>query len=124
MNILAIDYGSKRVGLALAVSGIITTLPALPNDSRLFTGLKALIKANDVTKIFVGLSEGLFADTTKIFAEKLSAMLQLPVETIEEAVTTIEASQIFTDNHQKKKHYKSRIDSIAAAVILRRAINY
>ena len=49
-------------------------------------------------------------------------MVELDVELIEEAVSTIEADEIYKENKKSKKKYKSLIDSIAAAVILRRAI--
>jgi RNase H-fold protein (predicted Holliday junction resolvase) len=49
-------------------------------------------------------------------------MVELDIEMIEEAISTIEADQIYKKNKRPKKKYKSKIDSIAAAVILRRAI--
>ena len=52
----------------------------------------------------------------------LQNMLKLPVEGVEETVSTIEATQIFLTNKKNKKKYKSLIDSISAAVILRRAL--
>ena len=63
------------------------------------------------------------ATLTKTFVEKLHSMLQLNIETVEEAVSTIEAQQIYIKNKNKKKDYKKLIDSVAAAVILRRIID-
>jgi putative Holliday junction resolvase len=124
MSILAIDYGTKRIGLALAINHIITTLPALQNDDQLISRLKIIISQHNIEKIYVGISEGTFARQTQTFVSNLQAMLKLPIETVEEAVSTIEADEIFQNNKQKKKDYKRKIDSIAAAVILRRALNY
>jgi putative Holliday junction resolvase len=123
MNLLAIDYGTKRIGLAVSIMGIITPIPAIKNDQDKFKKLMAIIKEQRIEKIFVGVSEGEFAALTKTFVGELSNMLQLPVETIEEAVSTIEADEIYLKNKNKKKDYKKSIDSIAAAVILRRAID-
>lgn len=122
-NLLAIDYGTKNIGLAYSVSGIISTLPALKNDSALFTHLKAIITEYSISKIYIGLSEGVIADKTLQFVSTLTNMLKLPVETVEEAVSTIEATEIFHHNLSKKKDYKKLVDSVAAAVILRRVIN-
>jgi RNase H-fold protein (predicted Holliday junction resolvase) len=60
---------------------------------------------------------------TKDFVNELRNMLQLNIETVEEAVSTIEAQQIYINNKNKKKDYKKLIDSVAAAVILRRIID-
>ena len=123
MNYLAIDYGSKRIGLAVAVEGIIEPIKPIKNDNNLFENLKKIIVDYQIENIFVGLSEGEFAAQTKKFVSKLKNMVTLSVETTEEAVSTIEADRIFLTNHKKKKDYKKNIDSISAAVILRRVIN-
>lgn len=124
MNILAVDYGSKRIGLAVATEGIIEPISAIKNDQHLFDNLEKTIIDYQIGKIFVGMSEGEFANKTKKFVGELKNMVILPIETTEEAVSTIEADKIFLVNHKKKKNYKKSIDSISAAVILRRVINY
>lgn len=122
-NFLAIDYGSKRIGLAYSVSGIITPLPVLKNDDNFFSSLTKIISEYQIGKIFVGISEGNFAADTQKFVTRLRSMLKLPIETVEEAVSTIEAQSIYISNKKKKKDIKQLIDSLAAAVILRRVIN-
>lgn len=122
-NLLAIDYGTKRLGLAYSVSGIISTLPAVANDQNLFTRLKDIIAQYSISKVYVGLSEGRMARETLKFVSILAGMLKLPVETIEEAVSTVEAVEIYRRNLNKKKDYKKLVDSVAAAVILRRVIS-
>lgn len=123
MNYLAIDYGTKKIGLAYSVSGIITPLKTLPNDDQIFDKLTKLSKELDIGKIYVGVSEGRVAKLTQKFVSKLSIMLELPIETVEESASTIEADQIYKNNGHQKNNYKKNIDSIAAAVILRRVIN-
>jgi len=122
MNLLSIDYGSKRIGLAIAIENIIEPIPGIKNDTDVFKNIKAVIADYQIEKIFVGISEGEFAKLTKKFVEELKNVLTLPIETVEEAVSTIEADQIFLTNRKRKKNYKKTIDSIAAAVVLRRVI--
>lgn len=122
MNCLAIDYGLKRIGLAVSVQGIIFPLSVVPNDKNFINVLNQEIKTHKIGQIYVGVSEGEVADITKKFVLELRPMVQLPIETVEEAVSTIEAEQIYISNKRKKKDYKKQIDSIAAAVILRRAL--
>ena len=123
-NYLAIDYGTKRLGLAYSISGIIFTLPSIANDQMLFDRLKEVIEKYQIVKIYLGISQGWIAKQCLKFVDDLSGMLKLPVETIEEAVSTIEATEIFHHNLKKKKDYKKLVDSISAAVILRRVINF
>lgn len=121
MNLLGIDFGTKRIGLAISIDEIISPLEVVKNDKNLIPKIKEIITLYKINKIFVGVSEGEFANTTKKFVSYLSSVIELSVETIEESVSTIEADQIFKSNKKKAKDYKNKIDSIAAAVILRRA---
>jgi uncharacterized protein with ParB-like and HNH nuclease domain len=65
MNLLSIDYGTKRVGLAYSFDGFISTLPAIKNDQDIFSRLQMIIKDYSIERVFVGLSEGKFAEETK-----------------------------------------------------------
>ena len=122
MNLLAIDYGSKRIGLAYSTLGIISTIPPIPNDDKVFASINKAITDYSIEKIFVGVSEGEFAKTTLVFVDKLRTMVNLEVETVEESVSTIEATELYKNNFGKTKNYKKSIDSVAAAVILRRVV--
>ena len=122
-NILAIDYGSKNIGLAYSIQGIITPLPKISNDPKTLENLKLVISQYHIKKIYVGISEGEFAKQTQKFVGFLRSMIKLPIETVEEAVSTIEAQDIFQKNQKNRKKIKEQIDSLAAAVILRRVIS-
>lgn len=123
MNILALDYGTKNIGLAYSISNMVFTLPSIKNDDNLLDNIKTVIAQNTIEKIYVGLSEGYMAVITLQFVAKLRAMLELPIETVEEAVSTIEANNIRLHNGKIKKRRQDNIDSVAAAVILRRVIS-
>lgn len=124
MNYLAVDYGTKNIGLAVSTLGVIYPIPAIKNNDNTIDNLKKIITDYKIDGIYVGVSEGEVANLTKVFIEKLKSMLKLNIETVEEAVSTIEAQQIYIQNKNKKKDYKKLIDSIAAAVILRRITGY
>lgn len=124
MNLLAIDYGTKRIGLAISIKNIITPVDPIKNDSQKFSQIQKIIDQYQIEKIYIGISEGDFAIITKDFIKELKKMVICSIETVEEAVSTIEANQIFITNKNKKKNYKNLIDSISAAVILRRANTY
>jgi len=122
MNYLSIDYGTKNIGLAVSVLGIITPIPAIKNDDKTISNIEKIIADYKIDGLYVGVSEGYFATLTKAFVDKLRSVLKLNIETVEEAVSTIEAQQIYIQNKNKKKDYKKLIDSVAAAVILRRIL--
>ncbi len=123
MNALSIDYGNKRIGIAISIKGIIQPLTVIQNDSNFIHHLEQIISDYSIDKIYVGISQGLFAQVTQKFVDQLKTMVKLPVETVEEAVSTIEADQIYLANKKPKKDYKKNIDAIAAAVILKRVIS-
>jgi putative pre-16S rRNA nuclease len=123
MNLLSIDFGTKRIGLAISIQGIITPISAVDNNPKTINQIQGVIDQYQIEKIYIGLSEGKIAELTKKFINQLQSMIKLPIETVEEAVSTIEADQIFSANKKKKKNYKKLIDSISAAVILRRVNN-
>ena len=123
MNCLAIDFGTKRIGLAYSLNNIIFTLPVVKNDDKIFEKLNQIILDYKIGKIYVGLSEGKMVQITKNFIAKLSTVIKLPIETVEEAVSTIEADNLFLENKKKHKTYQKEIDSMAAAIILNRVIN-
>lgn len=123
MNALSVDYGSKQIGLAISIQGVIQPLDVIKNDSNFLPQLQKIITDYQIDKIFVGISQGLFAVKTQEFVNWLKNMIILPIETVEEAVSTIEADQIYLANKKPKKDYKKNIDAIAAAVILKRVIS-
>jgi len=54
MNYLAIDYGTKRIGLAITVMDIISPIDGIPNDKSIFDNLNKVISSYKIDKIFVG----------------------------------------------------------------------
>jgi len=124
MNYLAIDFGTKRIGLAYSLRNIIFTLPMVKNDDKIFEKINQIIVENKINKVYVGLSEGKISEMTKKFIEKLSRVVKLPIETVEEAVSTIEADNLFLENKKRVKNYQQEIDSMSAAIILNRVINF
>lgn len=122
MNCLSIDYGSKRIGIAISTDGLIEPLNVVKNDSQFLKYLNQIVSEYKIAKIYIGVSEGLFAQKTLEFMEFLKKNISLPIETVEESVSTIEAQAIFKANKKHRKDYDNKIDAIAAAVILQRVI--
>jgi len=119
MKILALDYGEKRIGLAVSCGGVIETMPELSSaDSKLFSKIDQICQQEEAEIVLLGVSEGVTAAKTRRFAEKLSDIVKLPIEFTDETLTTWEAKKILG---QKGKLNRA-VDSISAALILERFI--
>lgn len=116
MKILAIDYGLKRVGIALSFADLAQPLLILENDPSLLTRLGELITLHQVKKIVVGVSEGEMAELSGEFAKKLQKKFGLEVILVDETLSSYFVRQALRDLPAKKR--RGRIDHYAAALIL------
>jgi putative Holliday junction resolvase len=119
MRYLGIDYGAKRVGIALSDENMTLAFPleVLDNSDELITELEEICKKNNVTKIVVGDSRDFFQKENNImkeikpFVEKIQKVLGVPVEMHPEFLTSMEAERIQGHNDMH--------DASAAALILK-----
>ncbi|MBU0749914.1 Holliday junction resolvase RuvX [Patescibacteria group bacterium] len=123
MRYLGIDFGTKRVGLALSDEAGAMGFPhsIVPNDSRLLDELTALIEREKVGGIVMGESRNSNGDDNAVMkparelAKDLEAATGLPVHFEFEAFTTQEASRDFEGERRTGKFL---VDASAAAIIL------
>lgn len=90
-NYLAIDYGSKNIGLAIKYnSNPIVPLECLHNDQNVITNIQEIINSKNINKIIIGMPYSLSgkigpqAQIVTEFSEKLRNLTNLPVEFIDE----------------------------------------
>lgn len=122
--ILGIDYGEKRVGVALAhqVARLPRPLTTLPNTETLLDDIRALVAQENAGLVVVGLPRGMdggYTPQTRLveeFAGKLAETLEIPVELADETLTSVDAEAYLGGG----EHVKSDIDALAAAYILER----
>ncbi|MFZ1731706.1 MAG: Holliday junction resolvase RuvX [Bacteroidota bacterium] len=125
---LGIDYGERRVGLALSDElGIIASgIGTYDSDDSLIPRLVKLIEERSVARIVIGLPltlqglEGEIAKKVHLFAEKLKAATDLPVDLLDERFTSSLAVQTIRDMGmgKKKRRDKGKIDEVAAIILL------
>ncbi len=128
MRILGIDYGEKRVGLAISspVGFIAQGLPTIERIDGLdyLDELADVIEEKEVGEIVVGLpknmdgSIGGKAEEVLLLVETLKSKFNLPVHTFDERLTTVRAHKAMTGAKMSKKGKKKRVDMIAAQFIL------
>ena len=128
MKVLGVDYGQKRVGLALCDPGGILCWPvetiAWTRAEDLFARIKAVAEAEGVERVVVGLPldlEGHDTLTTRQarnFAERLGRRLSAPVVLFDERLSSAAAESELKETGMGWKKRKAALDSQAAVKIL------
>lgn len=127
-RVLGIDYGSRRVGLALSdpLRVIAQGAGTLDNDAALIDRLAALIAEQGITLIIVGMpyaangGKGAKAVEIDRFIDRLKRSVHVAVETWDESYSSVAAHRVFIEGgmKRKKRQEKSRVDEMAARILL------
>lgn len=120
MNILGIDYGRRKVGLAIAVGFLAEPWKVIRyKDTRILSDkLKEIVKKDEIKKVIVGISEGEMGEESRKFSLNLSRSLNIPVETFDETLSTKEAQRLGIEAGIKRSKRRGFEDAFAAAVML------
>jgi putative Holliday junction resolvase len=124
---IAFDYGDVRIGVAVSdpdsiLASPLTTLKAA--DKTLATQLSAIFDEIDPVAIYVGRpallsgNDGLATQKALGFVELLRTITQIPIEMIDERMSTISAARNLRDAGRNAKDSKNAIDMAAAVAIL------
>jgi putative holliday junction resolvase len=132
-RILAIDYGRKRIGLALSDELRLTAQPlstlARVNRQSDVRSLREICRQYAVARVIVGHplhmtgEAGEMADEAARFAARLRKELGLEVELMDERLTSWEAEQMTAGSKSDANGKRQPVDDIAAAVLLREYLN-
>jgi putative holliday junction resolvase len=127
-RVLGIDFGEKRLGLALSDESRTLASPLavyerkdLQSDLRF---LRDLILRYQITEIVLGLplnldgSLGPKAQQVLEFKRALEESLKLPVHTFDERFTTAEAERALLEANMSRRQRKAKRDALAAVLIL------
>lgn len=123
MSILAIDFGTKRIGLAISEGFLAQPLQVLSNDKKFFSKLKRICAKNNVEKVIVGLPEGTLVDKILRFAKDLQEESKIKVELESEILTTETAKKLLIEAKRGQKFRKESLDAAAATVILQQYLD-
>ncbi|HLY42331.1 MAG TPA: Holliday junction resolvase RuvX [Terracidiphilus sp.] len=126
---LALDVGSKRIGVAVSDELGLTAQPVLTLERRRnpredLRSLARLCRRFSVAGIIVGNPIHLSGDLspratkTQAFAGELAALTGLPVQLWDERLTTQEAHQILYESGHRRQQHRRVVDQVAAVLIL------
>ena len=127
-RILSIDYGSKRIGLALSDLMQIIAKPFKTiqnkNNAQILDEINKIIIDKNVNKIIVGLPlnlKGEFSEQTNLtmnFVDYLKENIKIDVLTYDERLSSMQAKNSLIKQGIKTGHNKEAVDQTAAALFL------
>ena len=128
MRILALDHGTKRVGVAVSdelkmIALPLEFIPAEPVEA-LLERLKTLIREKEVELFLIGMprnmdgSYGPAALKVQEFAAVLHAKFAVPIKLWDERLTTTQAQKFLISAGVRRERRKEKVDQTAAAIFL------
>jgi len=120
MKILGIDYGRKKIGLALLEETIATPWKVLhvKDFGDALEKVKSACAEASADKVVVGISEGEMGEESKKFALAISHQSLAIVETFDETLSTHRAQELSREAKVARKKRRNLEDAYAAAVML------
>jgi putative holliday junction resolvase len=127
-RILALDYGTKRIGVALSDELKWTAQPLETFERRALdwdvAHIATLVSSHDVERVVLGFPlqldgrQGPAVLAMRVFAEKLEAGISVPIILWDERMTTKAAEDLLIAADVSRKKRKGVVDRIAAAILL------
>jgi putative Holliday junction resolvase len=128
MRILGLDFGTKRIGVAISDELLLTaqgldTIQRRDLESDLAL-IKGIVDSNDVCEVIVGLPlnmNGTYSEKTKeavLFAGELEKAISVPVKTWDERLTSMQADRAMLEGDMSRAKRRKLSDRLAAQIIL------
>jgi len=128
MRILALDHGTKRIGVAVSdetktIAQPLEYIPAEPFADFLMRLKKRLIE-KEVDLVLIGLprnmdgSYGPAAQKVHAFVAVLRSAITVPIKTWDERLTSAQANRILIQGKVRRDQRKEKADKMAAAILL------
>ena len=128
MRILAIDYGSQRIGIAISdpTGTLARPLPFVPakGDAKLAREIAVLAAKEQAELLLLGLPRnmngtyGEAADKVRAFSVELGKATTIPLKLIDERLSTVQASRQLQESGKDTRKQRDKIDSASACVLL------
>lgn len=128
MRILAIDHGTKRMGIAVSdelrtIAQPLEYIPAEPLD-KFFERLKQIIADKQVSLIVIGVPRnmdgtyGPAAVKVQEFIAALKETVTVPIKSWDERLTSVQANRYLIEADVRRSKRKEKVDKTAAAILL------
>jgi putative Holliday junction resolvase len=128
MRILALDHGSKRIGVAVSdetktIAQPLEFIPAEPFADFL-ARLKKILLEKEIDLILIGLprnmdgSYGPAAQKVEMFVGVLKTAITVPIKMWDERLTSLQANKMLIQGKVRRDQRKEKVDKMAAAILL------
>ena len=120
MRLLGIDYGRRKIGLALSTDKLAEPYSVI-RYVKFEEGIRRVgqvVKVEQVEKVIVGISEGKIAEETRDFGKALRGATGVKVVYQDETLTTQNAQELSLQAGLKRNKRKKLEDAYAATLIL------
>ena len=128
MRILALDHGTKRVGVAVSdpMKVIAQPLEYIPPEpfADFLARLKEILRDQEVELILIGMprnmdgSYGPAAHKVREFVAALKSAVTVPIQTWDERLTSAQANRFLIQSNVRRDKRKEKVDKTAAAILL------
>jgi putative Holliday junction resolvase len=128
MRILALDHGTKRIGVAVSdelkiIAHPLEFIPAEPFADFL-ARLKEILREKEVEMILIGMPrnmDGSYGPATLKVQEFIAVLkigITIPVQTWDERLTSAQAQRFLIEGGVRRQQRKEKVDKMAAAILL------
>ena len=128
MRILALDHGTKRIGVAVSdelkmLAQPLEFIPAEPFAGFL-ARLKEIVRDKEVDQILIGMPrnmDGSYGEASlkvEAFVGVLRNAVTVPIQTWDERLTTVQANRMLIQGGMRRDKRKQKVDQTAAAILL------
>jgi putative Holliday junction resolvase len=128
MRILALDHGTRRVGVAVSdeLQMIAQPLEYISPEpfADFLARLKEIIRAKEISLLLIGMprnmdgSYGPAALKVQEFVAALKDAVTIPIKTWDERLTTVQAQKFLIQGGVRRDQRKQKVDKTAAAILL------
>ncbi|CAN2199296.1 COG0816 Predicted endonuclease involved in recombination (possible Holliday junction resolvase in Mycoplasmas and B. subtilis) [Candidatus Nanopelagicaceae bacterium] len=128
---IAFDYGDVRTGVALCDPDGILASPLCVLDTKskdFFNEISSLLSEHEPIRIFIGKPLNMAGDTgesakkVEAFVEQIQSITTLPIQLIDERLSTVSAQRKLKEAGVSMRDSKSLIDAMAAVAILEQGL--
>jgi len=128
MRYLALDHGTKRIGVAVSdqlkmIAQPLEYIPTEPFEAFLVR-LRKIISEKEVERIFIGMPRnmdgtyGPAAQKVQEFIAALKPEVCVPIQTLDERLTSAQANRVLLQGNVRRADRKQKVDAMAAAILL------
>lgn len=127
-RILGLDYGERRIGVAVSDEAGIIAMPLckiqVRNRRQVLAEIRRICREKEVAIIIVGMplnmngSRGPQAENVSVFVKQIGEHVNIPVETWDERLSSQMAERVLIDFDTSRSKRKGLIDKLAAQIVL------